>query len=308
MARDLHELTMQEILPGSIAQDAAVQGIAAASDPELQAATRDIREALILARIDELPEAVVDILAWQFHVDLYEPGLPLDVKRALVKGSIPWHRKKGTKWAVLRALEGFGLEATIAEWFEPGVGGRPHTFSVTGFYRDDPDNVFFLGPDTEGILMRAVEVAKPVRSWLLHLSVSPPPTDFTTHLCIWDWDTWDHGRAQEYEFGSLSPVLGVGELDPLLELAATIWRATGAVCDRGAVWDCVRWEDALPSARAELIASGLGRAFFASLDWGAVGPPPPGWSERHDWDHGWTWDETTEETASATGFLYKEVE
>ena len=61
MARGLLELSLLDILPPSIADDLNVQAIARSIDPEMQSVSRDIREALILSRIDELPEPVVDL-------------------------------------------------------------------------------------------------------------------------------------------------------------------------------------------------------------------------------------------------------
>ena len=63
MAKNLHDLSLQDILPSSIRDDYQVYAAAKALDPELQGVSRDIRETLILSRIDELPEAVIDLLA-----------------------------------------------------------------------------------------------------------------------------------------------------------------------------------------------------------------------------------------------------
>ena len=113
MAKNLHDLSLQDILPSSIRDDYQVYAAAKALDPELQGVSRDIREALILSRIDELPEAVIDLLAWQWHVDFYELARTLEMKRKAVKGSIRWHRKKGTVWAIRQALAMLDIESEI---------------------------------------------------------------------------------------------------------------------------------------------------------------------------------------------------
>lgn len=205
MARELRDISLQDIIPSSIAQDKNVKAIITAADPEFQEVSRNIRETFIISRIDELPENVIDLLAWQWHVDFYEPDLSLDVKRQLVKESISWHRKKGTKSAIKTALEKLGFVPTIKEWFEPEMGTAPHTFSITGYYKDDHIDVEFLGPETEEILRRVVEVTKPARSHLLHLTVAPIPIDMSKHICIWDVCSWEHFEPKIYNWGLLTP-------------------------------------------------------------------------------------------------------
>ncbi len=51
---------------------------------------------LIYSRFDELPEELVDILAYDLHVDWYDYNYPLEAKRDLVKNSVKVH-KNGDK-------------------------------------------------------------------------------------------------------------------------------------------------------------------------------------------------------------------
>ena len=168
MARELLELSLLDILPSSIADDPNVQAIAQSIDPEMQSVSRDIRETLILSRIDELTEPVVDLLAWQWHVDFYELARTLEMKRAMVKGSIPWHRKKGTRWAILKSLEMLGVKGTFIPWWEV-PGAEPYTFAIeaeitSGFWSQLP-NV----EDVTGVIRRAIIESKATRSWLIDL-------------------------------------------------------------------------------------------------------------------------------------------
>lgn len=168
MARELLELSLLDILPSSIADDPNVRAIAQAIDPEMRSVSQDIRETLILSRIDELSEPVVDLLAWQWHVDFYELARTLKMKRAMVKGSIPWHRKKGTRWAILKALEMIGVKGTFIPWWEV-PGAKPYTFAIeaeitSGFWSQLP-NV----EDVTGVIRRAIIESKATRSWLIDL-------------------------------------------------------------------------------------------------------------------------------------------
>jgi phage tail P2-like protein len=161
MARDIYGLSLRDIIPPSIASDPQVQAMMDALDPELRSVSFDTREALIYSRIDELPENVIDLLAWQFHVDFYEPmGLSLDVKRNLVKSSILVHCRKGTPWAVRRSLEDLGFSLIrLLEWWE--LGSEPHTFAAEVY------------PFNEGLMRlaeRCIYEYKPARSHLLWIA------------------------------------------------------------------------------------------------------------------------------------------
>ena len=80
-------------------------------------------------RIDELSSELVDALAIHFHVDFYDHNLSLDKRRALVKNSIRWHMKKGTKAAVQELVQTVFESGIVSEWFE--YGGNPYCFKVT---------------------------------------------------------------------------------------------------------------------------------------------------------------------------------
>jgi hypothetical protein len=193
---NLHDLELLKILPSSISDDKNIRAIAQALDPELQSVSRDTREALIISRIDELSEPVLDLLAWQWHVDFYEPDkLPVALKRALVRGSITWHRKKGTLWAVKQVLRDLGLEPTIREWWE--IGTAPYTFAVEAGYKGDWEHITdFLGPGTEEMIRLAIEAAKPARAGLHYVVVIPDSPNIglpPDHVCIYNVCFFNHG-------------------------------------------------------------------------------------------------------------------
>ena len=158
MVKDIYGLSLRDIIPSSIASDPRIQAMIDALDPELQSVSFDTREALIYSRIDELPEDVIDLLAWQFHVDFYEPiGLPMEIKRGLVKTSILVHKRKGTKWAVEELCGIVFGDTRVRPWFE--YGGQPYHFNIS-VDTTLPDQYawekFFL----------ALDVTKSVRDWL----------------------------------------------------------------------------------------------------------------------------------------------
>ena len=166
MSKDLQNLSLLDILPPNLLADEQINAAAQALDDELQKVTAAIRETLILPRIDELPEAVIDLLAWQLHVDFYEELTTLAEKRNAVKQSIAMHRVKGTRMAVELALHMVYTSGEVSEWFE--YGGRPYYFRVR-----------FIHPETirtEDVdrVIRIINTVKNTRSWLEDIGFSRP--------------------------------------------------------------------------------------------------------------------------------------
>jgi phage tail P2-like protein len=125
---DIYSVNFADYLPDALKQDPKMVALANAMAAQLLEASGLIDDVLIYARIDELPEDLVDILAYDMHVDWYDYSYPLDVKRDLLKTSVRVHRKKGTKYAVEKALGGLYKDSEVEEWFE--YGGEPFHFRV----------------------------------------------------------------------------------------------------------------------------------------------------------------------------------
>ena len=120
MADTLTTVSLLTLVPPNLQSDPQVIAAAEALDAELRLVTTAIDEALHLPRLDVLAEEVLDLLAWQWHVDFYEADLPLDQKRALIRRSVAWHRHKGTPWAVEQVVSAVFNDAKVTEWFEYG--------------------------------------------------------------------------------------------------------------------------------------------------------------------------------------------
>ena len=158
MAKDYLGISLLDIMPDSIRGDPQVQAAAKALDAELARVAEDIRENLLISRIDELPESVLDLLAWQWHVDFYQPlGMQIETKRKLIKESIAWHRIKGTPAAVEKVMSAAFDNSWVEEWFE--YGGEPGHFRVK---TTDVSN----DPEVMKNMRAAIWSAKNVRSWL----------------------------------------------------------------------------------------------------------------------------------------------
>ncbi|MBI9112239.1 phage tail protein I [Maridesulfovibrio ferrireducens] len=156
----LLDFNFQDLLPSSITKDERIAASATVLDSQLKAVTAAIPQVLIYSRIDEFEEPLLSLLAWQFHVDHWEPHWPLETKREAVKTSIKLHKKKGTPWAVRKAIEvATRAPAKVIEWFN--YNGDPYKFKVA---------VTRPITDFEPVLL-AVKSAKNVRSHLEAIEV-----------------------------------------------------------------------------------------------------------------------------------------
>lgn len=163
MSKTIYDAKWLNVIPPSISADPQVQAISAAVTPQLQEVSQSIRECIILARLDELQEEVVDLLAWQYHVDFYDSELSIDQKRNLVRTSIDAHRHKGTPYAVELVVKAILEDAIVQEWFE--YGGEPYFFRVIKINGQ-------ITADMYPRLKKAVDTVKNTRSWLEGVSLS----------------------------------------------------------------------------------------------------------------------------------------
>lgn len=159
---ELKHVKFEELLPSNLREDAGVLNAARSLDAEFTAVTEAIKECALIARIDELPEQLIDLLAWQWHVDFYDYHLTLNIKRNLVKESLDWHRIKGTPAAIEKVVTTAFKSAVVREWYD--YGAEPYYFKVEMIKEGMPDLA------TLNSLIKSIEAAKNVRSWLDEIS------------------------------------------------------------------------------------------------------------------------------------------
>lgn len=126
----LGETRLSKILPQNLMADEKIKATALALDEMLSDLTNDTRQVLHLPRLDELEGQILDLLAWQLHLDFYEPlWLTDETKRNLIRESIATHRIFGTKAALEKVNSAFGREIKIQAWHEYS-GGKPFWFRL----------------------------------------------------------------------------------------------------------------------------------------------------------------------------------
>ncbi|MEG0381230.1 MAG: phage tail protein I [Kurthia sp.] len=121
-----------------------------------------------LVNIDKMPESLLDLIAFEKHVDFYDGDLTVQQKRDLIKSSISWHRRKGTRWAVEHVTSIVYPNANVYEWFE--YGGDKYRFKI------EVDEPFIASKDMKR-LRQMVEATKNKRSWFDFIAIKLPQTE-----------------------------------------------------------------------------------------------------------------------------------
>lgn len=80
----------------------------------------------------KVPEDMLDLLAWEYSVDVWDRSWPVETRRMVVDRALEVHQFKGTPFAVKAAIEAFDYEVELVEWFETS-GMAPGTFDVTAW-------------------------------------------------------------------------------------------------------------------------------------------------------------------------------
>lgn len=116
-------------------------------------------EKLTKYEFEDLPEELIDYLAFEKHVDFYE-NLTFQEKCNVVRNSLEMHRKNGTKYALNRIFNLLNLRGKITEWFE--YQGNPFHFKVEILEVSNKG----LNQETIQLLERLVKIYKNNRSWI----------------------------------------------------------------------------------------------------------------------------------------------
>ncbi len=126
---DFSNIDLLKLQTKTMQNDLAVQGFSAALNTQIKQLASEVINALTYSRIDNLSEAVLDILAWQFNVDWYDANSDLATKRQAINDALLIHQLRGTPAAVQKVVEIYFGDGAVEEWFN--YGGQPFHFQVT---------------------------------------------------------------------------------------------------------------------------------------------------------------------------------
>jgi phage tail P2-like protein len=154
-------------LPEYLRKDENMIAIAESIATKLAELPEIAKSAQIYTRIDNLPEELLDILAYDFKVDWWDPNYTVEQKRQILKDSWEVHRTIGTKHAVVTAISAIYSQTDIKEWYE--YSGPPFEFRllIDASYED-------IEPWKHQRVLDRVEYYKNLRS-------SPKRVEYTAH-------------------------------------------------------------------------------------------------------------------------------
>lgn len=124
----LTDARLTDALPKTLAEQPWVQALAEASRKMRRRVMAYADRTRLFCDIDEASEEALDALAGELQTPLYKNDYPLTVKRKIVKNSMLYYIRSGTRGAVEELLADIYQGAEVEEWFE--YGGKPNYFRV----------------------------------------------------------------------------------------------------------------------------------------------------------------------------------
>ena len=130
MSTAIRDLKLIDLCSPSIDYDAQVKAACSAFDNQMYEIIDATGVVRFIPNIMGLTDSnLVDILAWQFHVEFYDNSKDLEFRKRLVQLSIQWHITKGTYQLVQDVLDTYWPGgASLLEWFayyDPLPPGKP---------------------------------------------------------------------------------------------------------------------------------------------------------------------------------------
>ena len=93
----VQSVNLSDIIPQILKDDRTTATICKVLQKYIDENFKLINRIVILPNIDNLDGDILDHVAYQFHVDFYDPDLPLNVKQQLVKNSTYLEKGSGQR-------------------------------------------------------------------------------------------------------------------------------------------------------------------------------------------------------------------
>jgi len=172
---NLYDGQITDLLQNSLKHNPETQAIAYAVLQEKRRLIDLVERTRLMSAVDSLEERILDYLAVELRTPAYEDSLPLDTKRTLIKGTLPFYAKLGTPAAVDWVINTIFGNGGIEEWFD--YGGEPHHFRICAIL----DHHVFKLKELEH-LVRTVSHVKRLSSWLDEIIFTLAPVTATLHV------------------------------------------------------------------------------------------------------------------------------
>lgn len=156
---DLRDGKITDLINNQMAYNPETMSIGYAILQEKQRLMSLVDRTRLMAVVENLDEWVLDYLAVELRAPAYEDSFPIEVKRELIAGTLPFYAKLGTPKAINWATQTIFGGSQMQEWFE--YGGEPYHFKMRVNITDD---IFSFEKDRQ--VINAINVCKNLRSHL----------------------------------------------------------------------------------------------------------------------------------------------
>lgn len=153
----MNKKLFSQTVPFNIAKDKNIKDLSCVIDNIAIDIKQKTEMVLLLPKLKELPDSILNELAYQFHVDFYREYFDHDTKVKLIESSIATHKIKGTPYAVEKVCTDIFKSAKVIENWE--YDGEAYHFKVS-FIKEAVTDVSKIES-----LMEAISSTKNVRSW-----------------------------------------------------------------------------------------------------------------------------------------------
>ena len=148
-----------DIMPENLASQLETKAFAYALGRQVEKLCISADRVRIYAAVDDMPEHILDVLAVELRTPAYNQDFSIEVKRELVKETIPFYTKLGTPAAVSKMIHAVFGGGDMEEWFT--YGGDPHHFRAVVNITE-----MEIKPGAIQEFIRIISSVKRLSSWL----------------------------------------------------------------------------------------------------------------------------------------------
>lgn len=158
----IDKVDLLKILPYFMQSDKEIQLIIQVIQEEIDFINEREKNFFIYGEFQDLDEAILDELAYQWRTEGYEQTLPKTTKAKLVETSYVVRKTKGTRYAVAKTVKDIHGDFELLEWSQ--YDGDPYHFKIIGE----------TAPPGEKLeeIYKAIGITKNERSYLEGIIVS----------------------------------------------------------------------------------------------------------------------------------------
>lgn len=239
----LQDSLFTDITPENLASQLETQAFAYALGRQIGKLCTYAEGVHIYAAVDAMPERILDILAVELRTPAYRDSFSIEVKRALIKGTLTFYARMGTPAACNQIIETIFGSGYIQEWFD--YDGNAHHFRA--YVGQDGGQI---DPGDLEEFRRVLGSVKRLSSWLDEViaiaSFDAEIVTFTSYLGTGYMETTLPEIAMEYPHQTVATAAGVFRDVMTTTLPEVQLTFSGILQGRGAF--CTITTTALPAA------------------------------------------------------------